>query len=244
MNTPFAAIVPARRGASRLPDKPLADIGGIPLVVRVLQRAKQSGAVQVVAAVDDDEIAEVVRAAGFVAQMTGECDSGSARVAEVVRRRDICEVVVNVQGDEPFIEPELICAVAELLSQKKDCVCATAMRLPHNAEEFANPDAVKVVADADGAARYFSRSPVPHSRVGGLPESARIHIGIYAYRAAFLRRLGALPPSPDEKCEQLEQLRILHHGERIALLEFPSRAGGIDTPADLEKARLRVAAEE
>lgn len=252
--TPFAAIVPARRFSSRLPDKPLADIGGAPMLVRVLRRAKESGAAQIIAAVDDAEIAEVVRAAGFVAQMTGECDSGSARVAEAAKLQNLSEkmLLVNVQGDEPFIEPELIRAVAATLAAKTDCVCATAMRPPQNTAEFANPAAVKVIANADGTARYFSRAPIPFLRTeenknsdkNGFPDCARIHIGIYAYRSEFLRRMPTLPPPPEEQCEQLEQLRILHHGGRIALLEFPSRARGVDTPEDLAAARARAKSEK
>ncbi|MGI9297369.1 MAG: 3-deoxy-manno-octulosonate cytidylyltransferase [Gammaproteobacteria bacterium] len=244
---PFTAIVPARRDSQRLPDKPLADIGGVPMIVRVLRRARSSGAMRVVAAVDDDEIAEVVRAAGFEAQMTGECDSGSARVCEAARICEVSErtIVVNVQGDEPFVEPELVRAVAARLSESPACVCATAMRPPHSAEEFARPSAVKVVANAKGEALYFSRAVIPHADGDGeVPASARVHIGVYAYFPRFLRRLAALSPSAAEQCEQLEQLRILHHGESIAVAEFPSRSEGVDTPEDLTAARARAAAEE
>ena len=177
MTPPFAAIVPARRGSLRLPDKPLADIGGLPLLVRVLRRAQDSGAMRLVAAVDDDEVAAVVRAAGFEARMTGECDSGSARVAEAARLCGVSEetIVVNVQGDEPFIEPELIRAVAARLAESPGCVCATAMRPPLCAEEFADAAAVKVVADADGTARYFSRAAIPHPRDRRRPARLRAH---------------------------------------------------------------------
>lgn len=244
---PFAAIVPARRDSLRLPDKPLADIGGVPMLVRVLRRAQKSGAMRVVAAVDDEEIAEVARAAGFEARMTGECDSGSARVCEAARLCEVSEetIVVNVQGDEPFVEPELIRAVAHRLSESPSCVCATAMRPPHSAEEFARSSAVKVVVNSAGEALYFSRAAIPHLRESdAVPDCARVHIGVYAYFPRFLRRFSALPPSAAEECEQLEQLRILHHGESIAVAEFPSESGGVDTPEDLAAARARAAAED
>lgn len=241
--TRFAAIVPARRGASRLPDKPLADICGAPMIVRVLRRAKESGAARVIAAVDDSEVAAVVREAGFESCDTGECDSGSARVCEAAQKCGIAEdmIVVNVQGDEPFIEPELISKVAEKLRESPECVCASAMRLPRSAEEFARESAVKVVADAKGRALYFSRAAIPHLRGGdSLPPSARIHIGVYAYFPRFLRSLFLPPSSAAEEAEQLEQLRILHYGKSIAMAEFDSRSIGVDTPEDLAAARARA----
>ena len=244
----FAAIVPARRDSSRLPGKPLADIGGAPMIVRVLHRAQESGAQRIIAATDDEEIASAVRDAGFEACLTGECDSGSARVCEAVKLCEISEdaIVVNVQGDEPFIEPELIRAVALCLRDHPDCVCATAMRPPHSAEEFARESAVKVVSDSCGRALYFSRAAIPHVRGGdgSLFASAKIHIGVYAYFPRFLRSLISLPPCAAEESEQLEQLRILHYGKKIALAEFDSQSIGVDTPADLESARARAAKEK
>lgn len=248
----FAVVVPARRAAVRLPDKPLADVGGVPLIVRTLMQAAKSDAAQVVAAVDDEKVAAAVESAGFTVCMTGECESGSARVAEAARLCEIDEqmTVVNLQGDEPFMEPELINQVASLLAEKPDCVCATAMRVPRSLEEFLRPSAVKVVANADGTARFFSRLPIPYAQLHAensnstsqsLPSLARIHIGVYAYSHRFLRRMSSLPPSPLEEFEKLEQLRILWHGRNIALLEFDSQGIGIDTPEDLAEARLRFA---
>ena len=243
-------IAPARRAALRLPDKPLADIGGAPMIVCVLRRAAQSGATKVIAAVDDDAVAAVVKNAGFDYCLTGECDSGSARVAQAARQCDISNdaIVVNVQGDEPFIEPEIISGVAKLLVARRDCVCATAARPICDNEEFYNPACVKVVADADNTARYFSRAPIPYPRntmaknpQDNAPLAARIHIGVYAYTMRFLSRFLTLAPSPYESIENLEQLRILWHGESIALLHCDSISFGIDTPEDLAKARQLAA---
>ena len=242
MTPPFVIIVPARRAAARLPDKPLADIHGVPMIVRTLQQAAKAGATKLLAAVDDDEVAAVVKKAGFIAQMTGECDSGTARVAAAARAVNIGDrdIVVNVQGDEPLIEPDLIRDVATLLANRSDCVCATAIRPLHDEEEFYNTATVKVVANADNTARYFSRAPIPYPRDGDLP-LVHIHIGIYAYSARFLRQLPQLSPSPAELTESLEQLRILWHGHNIALLLQDSQSFGVDTAADLERARAATA---
>lgn len=244
--TPFAVIVPARRDSSRLPQKALADIGGVPMLVRTLQQAARSGAAQVFAAVDSEDLAEIAEKAGFAACRTGECDSGTARAAAAAEKLNLPEkqIIVNVQADEPFIEPEIIRNTAELLAFRSECVCATAVRPPRDAEEFYEPAAVKAVADADGMACYFSRAPIPYprnSQNGGVPECARIHLGIYAYTRAFLRAMLKLSPSPAENAENLEQLRLLWHGHAIALLECNSKSFGVDTPDDLAKARARAA---
>ncbi|MBE8158887.1 MAG: 3-deoxy-manno-octulosonate cytidylyltransferase [Betaproteobacteria bacterium] len=244
MNPSFVVIVPARRDSERLPNKPLADIGGEPMLVRTLRQAAKSGAVEVFAAVDDEEISAAVKKSGFRPCMTGECESGAARTAAAADKLNIPEnyIIVNVQGDEPFIEPEIIRGAAELLFARPGCVCATAARPLHSAEEFYELAAVKVVADANGAARYFSRAPIPYPQKDSPPPAAaRIHIGVYAYARRFLRALSALPPSPAERAENLEQLRILWHGKSIALLECVSESFGVDTPADLAKARARAA---
>lgn len=240
--TEFVAIVPARRDSSRLPGKPLADIGGEPMLVLALRRAAMSGAARALAATDDEEIAAVARAAGFECVLTGACASGSERAARAAADCGISDdaIVVNVQGDEPFLEPELPRRTAALLAASPQCVCATAMRPPRGIAELDDPSAVKVLADADGRARYFSRAVIPH---GAPPSSARIHIGVYAYRMNFLRRLSSLSPAPAEAAENLEQLRILWHGESIALLDCESESFGVDTPADLEKARARAKTE-
>ncbi|MGI9305930.1 MAG: 3-deoxy-manno-octulosonate cytidylyltransferase [Gammaproteobacteria bacterium] len=250
MSVSFAAVVPARRKSVRLPDKPLADIGGAPMLVRTLRRAAASGASRVIAAVDDAEVAAVAEKAGFDACMTGVCESGSARVAAAARICKIPEedIVVNVQGDEPFIEPDIVRKTAELLAARPGCVCASAMRPLRCAEEFYDPAAVKVITAADGTAQYFSRAPIPHPQNESpprknAPSAARIHLGIYAYTMRFLRALSALPPAPAEAAENLEQLRILWHGKSIAMLECDSQSGGVDTPEDLAQAQARAAAE-
>jgi 3-deoxy-manno-octulosonate cytidylyltransferase (CMP-KDO synthetase) len=240
----FLVIVPARRGSTRLPDKPLEDIGGKPMLVRVLECAAASGALRVLAAVDDEVLVNVVRRAGFEAVLTGECDSGSARVAVAADQCGLLDsdIVVNLQGDEPFMEPALVRDVAGLLARRSDCVCATVARPLCGTEEFNDPAVVKVIGDADGTARYFSRAPIPHLREGGVPKMARAHVGLYAYRMAFLRRLLTLSPAPTELAECLEQLRVLWHGFSIALLDGDSASFGIDTPADLVRARARYRA--
>ena len=244
-NGGFVVAVPARLASTRLPNKALADIGGTPMIVRVLRAAAAAGATQVFAAVDAAAVAAAVRDAGYLAVMTGECDSGGARLAAALQQLPLSDdtVVVNVQGDEPFIEPAIIRDTAALLLARPDCVCATPCRPPADIAEFQDEAAVKVVADKDGTARYFSRAPLPHRRGGGtVSSSSRVHIGIYAYRAGYLRHLPMLSPSPLEQLEQLEQLRILWHGGKIALLEVKSDSFGIDTAADLTRARRRVSA--
>lgn len=237
---PFTVIVPARLASSRLPGKPLLDLGGEPMLVRVLRRCRHSGAEQVIAAVEEQELFDAVTQAGFTAVKTGAHSCGSARIAEAVSLLalpDSC-CLVNVQGDEPFIEPALIAAVAELLMRSPDCVCATACRPLRNAAEYEDAAAVKVVCDKNHRALYFSRRAIPANATA----SAQVHMGIYAYRAAYLNDFAALPPPPMETAEQLEQLRILWHGGRIAVLPGQSDSFGIDTPADLERARARIAA--
>ncbi len=226
----FTIIVPARLESTRLAHKILADINGEAMLVRVLRRAAAAGATRVLAATDSSDIAAVCRAAGFEAFVTtGEYSSGSLRVAAVA---ELCgfddeTIIVNLQGDEPFIEPQLAHDVAALLRRRPDCVCATVAR-PLQHDEHENNDVVKVVVDADGSARYFSRAALA---------KARAHLGVYAYRMSFLRRFATLSPSPLEQAEKLEQLRILWHGEKIAVLEADSQSFGIDTAADLERAR-------
>ncbi len=234
----YVVIVPARLASTRLPQKPLVDIGGKPMLLRVLQQASQSGAQQVIAAVEDDILFNTVTAAGYQAVRTGDCSSGSERVAAAAAQLKLPEdrIVVNVQGDEPFMEPEVIRGTAQLLSQRLDCGTATAMRSAH-AGEYESTAAVKVVYDADGTARYFSRAPIPHFRTPAVKGDARIHLGIYAYRMAALQHLTQQSPAPLEQAEQLEQLRILWHGGKIAIWMTESKSFGIDTPEDLERAR-------
>jgi 3-deoxy-manno-octulosonate cytidylyltransferase (CMP-KDO synthetase) len=235
-----------------LPDKPLADIGGAPMVVRVAERALQSGAVAVHVATDDAEIAEVCRARGIGALMTRvDHVSGTDRIAEAVAQLGLAphEIVVNVQGDEPLIEPTLIRDVAQLLANTEKADIATAAHLIESARDFVNPNVVKVVCDAAGLALSFSRAPIPYPRaiVGAVGDglalnppvaAARRHVGIYAYRVSFLDRYATLTASPAEQAESLEQLRAMHHGYRIAVLDWAGAvAPGVDTPEDLQRVR-------
>ncbi len=240
----FHVLIPARLGSTRLPRKSLADIGGLPMIVRVARRAAQSSAHSVTVAADAAEIVDACLANGVAALLTAVSHtSGSERLAEAARVLGFTaeEIVVNVQGDEPMIEPALVDACAALLADRPDCVMSTAAHAIHEAADFNNPNIVKVVLDASGAALYFSRAPIPWPRDGGTIGATAPplrHVGIYAYRAAFLQRYPALAPSPLEAIEQLEQLRVLWHGERIAVHVSEGEPGlGIDTPADLETAR-------
>ena len=250
---PFDVLIPARLASTRLPGKPLADIGGLPMIVRVARRAAQSAARSVTVAADDPTIVAACAARGVEAVLTGSHHvSGSDRLAEAARLLglDDSAIVVNVQGDEPMIDPALIDACAALLERRADCVMSTAAHPIASAADFANPNIVKVVLDAAGTALYFSRAPIPWPRDrGGALGSATgaqaplRHVGLYAYRADFLQRYPRLAPSPLESIEQLEQLRVLWHGERIAVHVSHGAPGiGIDTPADLEAARALFAA--
>ncbi len=244
----FSVLIPARLASTRLPRKPLADIAGLPMVVRVARQAALSAATQVVVAADDAEIVTACRAHGIEAILTRHDHvNGSDRLAEacVLLGLDGDAVVVNVQGDEPLIDPALIDACAATLSAQPDCVLATAAHAMTLASELANPNIVKVVCDRAGRALYFSRAPIPWWRDGSTAGAPAIgplaplrHIGIYAYRAAFLRRFPSLPVSPLETIESLEQLRVLWHGERIAVHLSEHAAGiGVDTPEDLQRVR-------
>lgn len=245
----FIVLIPARLGSSRLPDKPLADIAGLPMVVRVAKQALLSGARQVVVAADDARIADACEAHGISAVLTRtDHPSGSDRLAEACDLLGVADdtVVVNVQGDEPLIEPALVRAVAAELVQRPDCVMSTAAHAIERTDEFLNPNVVKVVLDRRGTALYFSRAPIAWWRDGmadgaaaALPSPAPLrHIGVYGYRAGFLRRFPKLEPAPLERTESLEQLRTLWHGERIAVhLSDHAPGPGVDTLADLERVR-------
>ena len=245
----FSVLIPARMASSRLPDKPLADIAGLPMVVRVARQAQLSGARQVVVAADDPRVLRACADHGVSALLTREDHpSGSDRLAEACEQLGLTDddLVVNVQGDEPLIDPALIGAVAWQLAQRPDCVMSTAAHAIDRVEDFVNPNVVKVVLDRQQLALYFSRAPIAWWRDGmaagqptGLPSPAPLrHIGIYGYRAGFLRRFPALEPAPLEQTESLEQLRVLWHGERIAVHLAPHAAPpGVDTPADLQRVR-------
>ena len=235
----FAAIIPARFASTRFPGKPLADLGGKPMVVRVCERARDSGADPVCVATDDARIAQAVREHGFDARMTrAEHASGTERIAEAAAQLGLADeaIVVNVQGDEPLIAPQLIAKVAAALEANPQASVSTACHSIHDAAEFANPNVVKVVLNAKGEALYFSRAAIPHPRQG--EAHALRHVGIYAYRVGFLKRYASLAPSPLEATEQLEQLRVLWHGYRIAaVIEEGAIPPGVDTPADLQAVR-------
>ena len=243
----FHVLIPARLASTRLPRKPLADIGGVPMVVRVAHRAARSGADRVVVAADSVEIVAACEAHGVTAILTSSAhDSGSDRLAEAcgVLGLDGDSIVVNVQGDEPMIEPALIEEVATLLAWRGDCVMSTAAHSIPAGSSADNPNIVKVVLDAEGRALYFSRAAIPWPRDGraagdgaAAPGTLR-HVGLYAYRAGFLRTFPGLARSPLEAIEKLEQLRVLWHGHRIAVHVSEAAAGiGVDTPEDLALAR-------
>jgi len=244
----FTVLVPARLASSRLPNKPLADIAGLPMIVRVAQRAARSSAARVVVAADHAEIADACAAHGVAARLTrADHATGSDRLAEACTLLNLADdhIVVNVQGDEPLIDPGLIDSCAALLASQPDCVMSTAAHAIDDSDEFSNPNVVKLVRDAQGRALYFSRAPIPWWRDGyaqGIralsePQPLR-HVGLYAYQVRFLKRFPTLPASPLEAIESLEQLRVLWHGERIAVHVSEVRPGpGVDTPEDLERVR-------
>ena len=248
MSQAFTVIVPARLASTRLPHKPLADIHGLPMVVRVAQRAALSNASQVVVAADSIEIVQACQAHGVRAMLTQvDHPSGSDRLAEASALLGLKphDVVVNVQGDEPLINPELINQVAELLVQRPTASMSTAAHEIHELAEFTNPNVVKVVIDQNQLALYFSRAPIPWWRDGfaqgiqSLPQPAPLrHVGIYAYRVGFLQSFPTLQAAPIETGEALEQLRALWHGHKIAVHITPDVPGpGVDTPEDLERVR-------
>lgn len=247
----FQVVIPARLASTRLPGKPLADIAGKPMVVRVLERAHLAGAQSVWVAADDASVVDAVRAAGGNAMLTrSDHPSGTDRLAEVVQALGWSDddIVVNVQGDEPLIEPQIVADVAAALAADPQAAVATAAHALHEAPDVFNPNVVKVVCRADGDAAYFSRAPVPYARdhfareEGGesLPAGfpAYRHVGLYAYRASFLKAYAGLTVAPTEQFESLEQLRALWHGYRISvMLVDAAPAAGVDTPEDAERMR-------
>jgi 3-deoxy-manno-octulosonate cytidylyltransferase (CMP-KDO synthetase) len=246
----FTVLIPARLTSTRLPNKPLADIGGVPMVVRVAQRALQSSAIRTVVAADSAAIVDKCAEFGIAAVLTqADHPSGSDRLAEACSLLGLADddIVVNVQGDEPLIDPALIDAVAALLRARPDCAMSTAAHAISELADFVNPNVVKVVLDARQSALYFSRAPIPVARDfagkawwdagSALPKPLR-HVGIYGYRVGFLRQFPALEPAPLEQLESLEQLRALWHGHRIAVhLTEHAPGPGVDTPEDLERVR-------
>ncbi len=260
----FTVLIPARMASSRLEGKPLADIAGLPMVVRVAKRAAQSGALRTVVAADDARVLRACAEHGVEAIATrADHPSGSDRLAEACSALglDQEDIVVNVQGDEPLIDPQLVYAVAALLGQKPGASMGTAAYPVDSLEDFHNPNVVKVVLDAHQCASYFSRAPIPcardlrstswwdgsaqaaQPRVQALTGFAPLrHIGIYSYRAGFLRMFPTLPQAPTEAIEQLEQLRVLWHGHCIAVhLAERAPGPGVDTQEDLDYVRALLA---
>ncbi|MFP1754903.1 3-deoxy-manno-octulosonate cytidylyltransferase [Lonsdalea quercina] len=246
----FTVIIPARFASSRLPGKPLADINGKPMVIHVMERAQESGAERVIVATDHPDVEQVIRQAGGDVCLTSpDHNSGTERLAEVIERYRLPddEIIVNIQGDEPMIPPVIVRQVAENLAGSRAGMATLAVPIVGSEDVF-NPNAVKVVRDAEGYALYFSRAPIPwdRERFGQANENVGDHflrhIGIYAYRAGFVRRYVSWAPSKLEKIELLEQLRVLWYGEKIHVdvaKAIPSV--GVDTPEDLERVRLAMA---
>lgn len=244
----YCVLIPARMASSRLPNKPLADIAGIPMVVRVAQRAQQSGATRVVVAADDERIRVACANFGIEAILTDtDHPSGSDRLAQacaLLALRDE-QIVVNVQGDEPLIEPSSIDAAAALLQTRPECSMGTLAHSIDNVDDFRNPNVVKVVLDVHNTALYFSRAPIAWWRDGfthgidQLPVPAPLrHVGLYAYRVGFLRQFPLLSQAPIEVTESLEQLRAMWHGHKIAVHVTEKAPGpGVDTPEDLARVR-------
>lgn len=250
----FTVLIPARLASTRLPEKPLADIAGVPMVVRVAQRVQHGTppGTRIVVAGDHERIIAACEQHGVQAILTSaDHASGSDRLAQACDLLALPDdaVVVNVQGDEPLIDPALIASVANLLLNSPQARMGTAAHAIETVEDFINPNVVKVVVDARGRALYFSRAPIPWWRDGNsegvvkLPQPRPLrHIGIYAYRAAFLRQFPDLARSPLEECEALEQLRVLWHGHSIEVHIATSAPGpGVDTPQDLERVRTLFA---
>ncbi|MDR2219500.1 MAG: 3-deoxy-manno-octulosonate cytidylyltransferase [Methylobacillus sp.] len=245
----FKVVIPARFASTRLPGKPLLDIAGKPMIVHVAEKARASGAEEVVIATDDERILQTAQSHGHQAVMTRVNHvSGTDRIAEVAAIFGWADdtIIVNVQGDEPLIAPELVREVAQNLADHKDAAIATACHPIHDRASVFNPNIVKVVTDHAGYALYFSRAPIPYERdiyadnkrEGTLSQPAFRHIGIYAYKAAFLKICSRLEASPIEKAESLEQLRALWHGYRISVaVTANAPATGVDTAEDLERVR-------
>ncbi|MDT7521706.1 3-deoxy-manno-octulosonate cytidylyltransferase [Rhodoferax sp. TBRC 17198] len=251
----YTVLIPARLASTRLPNKPLVDIGGLPMVVRVAERVKAglSADVRVVVAADDTSILSACQAHSIECLLTRvDHPSGSDRLAEACSLLGLADddIVVNVQGDEPLIDTSLVSAVASLLETHPVATMGTAAHPIHEVADFTNPNVVKVVTDAAGLAMYFSRAPIAWWRDGfaqgihTLPDPAPLrHVGIYSYRVGFLRTFPSLPQAPVEVTEALEQLRAMWHGHRIAVHVSQTAPGpGVDTPEDLERVRRIILA--
>ncbi|EGA66432.1 3-deoxy-manno-octulosonate cytidylyltransferase [Vibrio brasiliensis] len=246
----FTVVIPARYQSTRLPGKPLADIGGKPMIQWVHEQALQAGADKVIIATDDERVEQVVKSFGGEVCMTSpDHESGTERLAEVVEKMAIPDdhIIVNVQGDEPLIPPSIIAQVADNLANSQAPMATLAVEIDHEAEVF-NPNAVKVVTDKDGYAMYFSRATIPWDRDNFAGQQQTVaqplmrHIGIYAYRAGFINTYINWQPTTLEKIECLEQLRVLWYGEKIHVeVAKEAPAAGVDTPEDLEVVRSIIA---
>jgi len=262
-SSPFIVVIPARYQSSRLPGKVLADIGGKPMIQWVVEKAKLSGASKVIVATDNDEVEQVVKGfGGEVCKTRADHQSGTERLAEVMEQYQFSdnEIIVNVQGDEPFIPPENIAQVANNLANQNHGETNKVSRMStlaisiDNVEEAFNANAVKVLTDKDGYALYFSRATIPYDRerflnnnnINNIGEFYLRHVGIYAYRAGFIKDYVNWPTSELEQIEALEQLRVLYQGENIhvAVATTNVPVEGVDTPEDLEKARAYAASLE
>lgn len=243
MGVDVAVILPARWASERLPAKMLADLGGAPLIVRTWQRAKQArGVARVIVATDDARIEAAVRAAGGEAVMTPvDCASGSDRCAKAAAALGWTGLVVNVQGDEPLLDPG--CIEAVLTAFEDPSVRMATLARPLRDGERDNPAVVKVVRDLQGDALCFSRAPLGHPRDPGGEVQARAHVGVYAFTAAFLQTFPTWPVTPLERCEKLEQLRVLEHGHRIRVIDVQAHEPGVDTEADLARVRRHFPSE-
>jgi len=232
--------IPARYASSRFPGKPLALLAGDPMIAHVIRQAKLADIGEVFVATDDERIAEAARAAGADVRMTSpDHASGSERLAEAVRELD-CDIVINVQGDEPLIDPAAIRAVVEPFYHDPYLAMATLAHPLRDEADLHDANVVKVVCNAKGQAMYFSRAPIPYPR--SATATPLQHVGLYAYRKEFLLIYPALTPCESETAEQLEQLRVLHHGYPIAVTSGDFHCLGVDTPADLAKAERMLGA--
>ena len=239
----YTVVIPARHASQRLPGKPLLDVAGKPMLQWVWEAACASAAREVLIATDDDRVAEAAAAFGAAVRITSDKHgSGTDRVAEVASGLDDDHIVVNVQGDEPLLPPALVDQVASALAAAERADMATLAERFGDGESRSDSAAVKVVCAADGRALYFSRAPVPWSSADDSAVPCLRHIGIYAYRASFLRRFVQLPPPPLERHERLEQLRALYHGFHVHVAVAAQKAGiGVDTEADLQRVRAILA---
>jgi 3-deoxy-manno-octulosonate cytidylyltransferase (CMP-KDO synthetase) len=236
-------VIPARFASSRFPGKALATIGGKPMLQHVYDRASQARYLtSLIIATDDERIFDAARSFGARVRMTRpDHESGTDRAAEIASAED-CDIVVNIQGDEPLIDPDAIDAAILPMAHDSEIQMATLKKRIEDPTEIANPNVVKVVTDRNGDAIYFSRSPIPYYRDGAASGPYYKHIGLYLYQRDFLLGYSALPPGPLEQAERLEQLRVLENGLRIRVVETDYESLGVDTPQDLERVETLFAA--